>query len=115
VQRAVRLVAASCLTDPVGEEVLAAWPEPLLAEVEARMIEADPQADIEIDLVCDVCSHSWKSAFDVGEFFWAELQSRAMLLLHDVHVLARAYGWSEPEVLSLSEARRAAYIELVSA
>jgi hypothetical protein len=29
-----------------------------------------------------------------------------------VHVLARAYGWTESEVLALGERRRAAYLEL---
>jgi hypothetical protein len=33
--------------------------------------------------------------------------------LHEVDLLARAYGWTEPEVLALSEARRAAYLRLV--
>jgi hypothetical protein len=30
-----------------------------------------------------------------------------------VHTLAAAYGWTEPEVLALSEPRRAAYLRLV--
>jgi hypothetical protein len=34
-------------------------------------------------------------------------------VLGDVHELARAYGWSEPEVLALSPWRRAAYLALV--
>jgi hypothetical protein len=32
-------------------------------------------------------------------------------LLDEVHVLARAYGWNEREILGLSAARRAAYLE----
>jgi hypothetical protein len=33
--------------------------------------------------------------------------------LLDVDALARAYGWSEPQVLALSATRRAAYLQLI--
>jgi hypothetical protein len=46
-------------------------------------------------------------------FVWAELEAQAHRLLHEIDVLARAYGWSEPEVLALGERRRAAYVSLV--
>ena len=42
-----------------------------------------------------------------------ELEAQAKRLLRSVHVLASAYGWSESEILALSEARRDAYVELV--
>ena len=32
--------------------------------------------------------------------------------LRDVHVLARAYGWREADVLALSPTRRQIYVEL---
>lgn len=34
-------------------------------------------------------------------------------MLYDVHRLALAYHWSEPEILRLSLSRRAAYLALV--
>ena len=34
-------------------------------------------------------------------------------LLRDVDTLARAYGWTEEQVLALGDARRGAYLELV--
>ena len=34
----------------------------------------------------------------------------ALSLLHDVDALARVYGWSEREVLGLSEERRRTYV-----
>ena len=33
----------------------------------------------------------------------------------EVHTLATAYGWSEAETLALGDARRAMYLEMVSA
>jgi hypothetical protein len=32
-----------------------------------------------------------------------------------VHTLASAYGWSESEILALSDARRRLYMEMVNA
>ncbi len=55
------------------------------------------------------------SAFDVGALLWEELVAQARGLLAEVHVLARAYGWSEAEVLELSRSRRAAYLAMVAA
>ena len=43
---------------------------------------------------------------------WSELEACARRLLHDVDVLARAYGWTETEVLALGAAP-GAYLELV--
>ena len=43
------------------------------------------------------------------------MEGRAKRLLMDVHLLARAYGWSEAEVLALSPARRRFYLEMVEA
>jgi len=43
----------------------------------------------------------------------AEARDWAQRILADVNVLARAYGWSEREILSLSPTRRRHYLELV--
>jgi hypothetical protein len=51
--------------------------------------------------------------FDAGEFLLAELSTRARTLLYEVHLLARNYGWSEHDILALSDRRRASYVELV--
>jgi hypothetical protein len=48
-------------------------------------------------------------------FFWNEIEAWACRVLHDVHTLAGAYGWSEREVLRLSPTRRQMYLEMVSA
>jgi hypothetical protein len=93
-----------------GDVVLA--PE-LVELVAARMAESDPQADVAIDVACPSCAHGWREPFDIVTFLWTEVAVFAKRLLGDVHELARAYGWSEGEILALSPARRAAYLELV--
>lgn len=83
--------------------------------IAARMGEVDPQADVALALECPACSHAWHTAFDVAAFFWMQLDAWAKRTLHDVHTLARAYGWSEHAILSLSATRRQVYLDMVGA
>jgi hypothetical protein len=99
-----------------GHEMSAgALPEDLAAAVAGAMAEADPQADVQLALVCPQCRHEWTAAFDIAGFLWAELQACAQRLLREVHELASAYGWKETDILSLSAARRHAYLKLLRA
>jgi hypothetical protein len=52
---------------------------------------------------------------DLPAFLWTEIEAQVRRLLLDIHTLAVAYGWSEREILSLSDARRRLYLEMVQA
>lgn len=88
--------------------------EEVISKVLAAMAEADPLAEIRLALTCPACAHSWKPILDPLAYFWEELESWAMGLLQEVHLLARAYGWNETEILALSPWRRRAYLEFVN-
>ena len=79
------------------------------------LAEADPGAELLLELRCPACGHAWRELFDPAVFFWAELESRSQRLLLEIHALARAYGWREADVLALSPRRRRAYLELLGA
>ncbi len=81
--------------------------------VSRAMAEADPLAEIVISLTCPACSTPFDADLDVAGFVWTELQGRARRLLREVAVLARAFGWTEGQVLALPERRRTAYLDLV--
>jgi hypothetical protein len=89
-----------------------ALPAEARAAVADAMARADPLAEVLVDVGCPACGHDFVSELDVSTFAWAELRRRARALLEEVDVLARAYGWTEAEVLALDERRRAAYLEL---
>ena len=78
-----------------------------------RIGEADPQADVEVNLLCPSCQHGWQTSFDIVSYLWTELQARATQLLREVHLLASTYGWRESDILSLSAQRRRCYLEMV--
>jgi hypothetical protein len=92
-----------------------ALPDAMLDEVEEMLASADPMADIRLALLCPACGHEWDGTLDIARFVWAEIESHARRLFWDVHHLARAYGWTEAETLSLPAARRAMYLEMVQA
>jgi len=109
---AQRLLGLCCVARPADPVVEL---EPLLDEVEAGLETLDPTAEFRLDLACEVCGHGWSAPFDIGALLWEEVAARARALLGEVHLLARAYGWSEAEVLALTDLRRAAYLDRVSA
>jgi hypothetical protein len=94
-----------------------AEPAQLPAEVAAATIEcmaqADPQADVQLDLSCPACDHRWQTAFDIVSFFWTEIDTWAQRTLRQVHTLASAYGWREADILAMSPWRRQLYLEMV--
>lgn len=87
-------------------------PETVINAVMMYMAESDPHAEIELDLTCAACQHRWPLLFDIASFFWTEVAAQAKRLLRDVHTLARAYGWSESDILTMSTTRRQLYLEM---
>lgn len=112
---AQKLLLDRCLLEVVAPEVAAPddLPPGVIAAVLAAMAEHDPQANVELALTCPTCQHAWTAAFDIVTFFWQEITTWARQLLWDIHQLARAYGWSEAEILALSSWRRQLYLEMV--
>jgi hypothetical protein len=90
-------------------------PADLLDRAEAAMAEADPLAEVLVGLTCPECGVTFESDLDLGSFVWAEVEARARRVLQEVDTLARAYGWTEGDVLGLSESRRSAYLQLAVA
>ena len=88
-------------------------PESALAALVDAITKFDPQVEMRFQLTCAACGHRWTVLFDILSFFWTELASRAGQLLVEVHALARTYGWSEVDILAMSETRRQRYLELV--
>ena len=99
-----------------GVEVLPA--ELTAAAVErigARMEELDPLAELPLGVSCERCGGHCLALFDAGRFLWRDVTQAAHQLLDEVHALATHYGWTEPQILALSAARRRYYLEKIPA
>lgn len=109
------VLLASWVTEargPAGEVAAVALPDSVRSRVADAVAHADPLVEVLVDTACPSCAHAFVVEVDVAAFVWAELDARARRLLAEVDLLARAYGWSEAEVLALGEMRRAAYVRL---
>ncbi len=89
-------------------------PKEIEKTLSKTMLAADPQAEKLLNLTCPSCRHHWHSMLEIGHILWLEITARAQRLLMEVHLLARTYGWGETEILNLSPARRAAYLQMVA-
>lgn len=88
-------------SDAAAEQVVAAW------------AAADRLLDVELCLSCPDCGRAWVESFDIVSYLWSELDGWCRRTLLEVHDLAAAYGWTEPQVLALSAWRRRCYLGLV--
>ena len=97
-----------------GDDPVEALPASVTDALSEAIAGADPLAEVLVDLTCPECGEAFGTALDLPAFVWAELESRGQRLLVEVDALARTYGWSEEQVLSLSEARRERYLAMVT-
>ena len=116
----LRAVAGAPTAAALLERVIVAPPgsdlpefDQWLEEAARRLAMADPQAHVEMAVRCPECSAEWTEGFDIATFLWQEFETWATRTMHEVHVLASAYGWSEREILDLPPWRRRRYLELV--
>lgn len=88
-------------------------PENILSRLEDLMAEAEPQADVRFNFVCEACHCRSLTIFDIAAYLWTEVEAWAIRTLREIHELARGYGWGEAEILRMSPWRRRCYMELL--
>jgi hypothetical protein len=103
----------TCTRDGAGVSVRE-LPEPVLDALSERMEALAPGASVSFAVTCPHCDARWIAPLDVGQLVWQKVQAAAEHLLFEIDALARAYGWTELDVLRLSPLRRAAYLQMVT-
>jgi hypothetical protein len=83
----------------------------LLAE---RMAALDPQAETMVDVACPSCGAVTPALVDAAPLLFARMADGRRLMA-EIDRIARAYHWSEAEILALPVDRRHAYLELIAA
>lgn len=111
--RAARELVQAVNGTPLGEgvELSPQWMEPLAAALEQR----DPLTALSLTTRCPACGEALTVDFDLEHHLLLRAQARQQRLLDAVHVLARAYHWSEREILALPRRRREQYLARVRA
>jgi predicted RNA-binding Zn-ribbon protein involved in translation (DUF1610 family) len=99
--------------DAFGEQkAVSSLPDEVVDEIVMHMQAADPGVDLQLAFECPACGHHWQEMLDIASFLWREIHAWAQRTVREVDALARAYGWHEADVLSLSPTRRQIYLEL---
>lgn len=100
-----RCLRARCVADAdaLDDEALEA--------AEAALQALSDPSEIELRGACPACDAPLVPRVDLGEMLWHEIAAYARRLLDDVDALASRYGWSERDILSLSDVRRRRYVE----
>jgi hypothetical protein len=115
VGEAAVLLAAACVTSCRRDGAVVSTdniPANVLDDAQRRLERFDLASE-PLELGCPDCATEWSAALDIPALVLAELEAEGQRLLGDIHVLARAYGWSEAEVVALPPARRRRYVEMV--
>ena len=112
---AANLLLERCVENVFTEdgEIVDSMPPQILDMLPDAMAEADPQAELILNLVCPVCRSAFFAIFDTSTYFFQELQSRAKHLHREVHLLALYYHWSETEIMAMSTRKRRLYLGLL--
>jgi hypothetical protein len=108
IEEARAVLTARCLGEHEHGHVDAA----AAAAVGEALDAVDPLLAPALALECTACGHGWPVLVDAGELLWSDLDARARALATEVAVLARAFAWSEAEVVALPAPRRRLYLEL---
>lgn len=111
VERCLRKVERNGNT--IGGATISEMPQLLLKQIEAAIAEADPNAEILLNLNCPACGEIFQELFDIVNFLWDEFAAHARDLVYEVHALARYYGWSESEIFRMSPGRRQTYLGMI--
>lgn len=117
VESARRLLLQRCVQVVHRRDKLVALdkvPDEVVARLNKRVAELDPQAEVSMKLLCPACGHQSLADFDIAAFIWGEISILARRLLQEVHLLARAYHWRESDILAMSAWRRHQYLARVA-
>lgn len=87
-------------------------PDLVRAELPSIISGLDPQAELQLNLVCPSCGRSFSAIFDTGSCFFLEL-TKGRNLYREVHLLAYHYHWSESEIMAMTSKKRRLYLELL--
>lgn len=116
-ERATDRLLTRCILSVTDEQGRAVSLDGVIAALREPLADAfrtlDPAAETTTTFECPACQHHTTAALDAFTLFGAEL-ARSESILVDVSRLARAYHWSEADILALPVARRRRYLALLA-
>lgn len=87
-------------------------PDTMLPDLYDAISCREAEGELTAHFTCSICQMEWQEVLDIADFLWAEVDAGARRLLGEIAEIASAFGWSEREILGLSEGRRMVYLDL---
>jgi hypothetical protein len=113
-----RRLIVDCLTeliDPAGNRVAGeTLPPECEAPMSSALAELDPAAECRVEIACPSCAEAVEALID-GFTILRTAFGGPSRLYDDVYRMARAYHWSEAEILALPLGRRRHYLAIAEA
>jgi hypothetical protein len=109
-ETAVEILLSRCVASDEGQSLTPAEKDAVIE----TMDKVAPQVDLELDLKCPECAHSFTTPFDMTSFFFDEMGLNSKQLFREIHSLAFYYHWSESDILGMLRERRRMYLSLLS-
>lgn len=86
------------------------WTPARLDALASALAAADPLAALTVPVTCPSCGTAIDVTLDLEPLLLGALRAVARETLEDVHRLARAYHWSEAEIVAMARTRRRTYL-----
>lgn len=108
-ERGTAALLRRCLLDVEPGLDGADAPASLAAAISRRMADLDPQAEVELVSACPECERRILAPFDALAFLTQMVEGGRAALIGEVDLLARAYHWTEDQILAVPRRRRREY------
>lgn len=82
--------------------------------IDSSLEAAAPLLDVHLEAPCPACGRARRERFEIGAWLMSGLLRERRVTLQELHVLARAYGWSLESLLALTRSQRHAFVRLVT-
>lgn len=96
-----------------GEAIDKTIPKIIINQINYEFDKVCKASNITYLLSCAECSHEWQVFFDIVSYLWQEIDQWAKTFLDQIYMLAKAFGWSERDIINMSENRRHHYLNLI--
>ena len=83
------------------------------ARLEAAMAAVGPMLVTDLDATCPNCDSKQSVQFDIQSHLLRALAQERRFLTHEIHWIARTYGWSIHDILSLPREDRRSFVSLI--
>lgn len=89
-------------------------PDILVNQISSKYDEICKASNITYHLNCVECEHKWQVIFDIVAYLWKEIDQWAKSFLGQIYMLAKTFGWSETDIINMSDNRRNYYLNLLN-